>query len=204
MGRGWIWEDVYGGRDSLVRVIAWQATSDPYWTDGIVLGQNNTGKNADVLAIAPYMSFNVGPNTNPNVDTVSKWNVEQVLDHIETVSLPESIQWIKTQKKVADKYGLKLICYEAGQHLVGIQGGENNNDLTKLFLAANRHPRMGIFYTQYMDAWETQGGDLMCIFSSTGQWSKWGSWGLTEYLDETENDQPKFKAVMDWNRKHSH
>ena len=32
----------------------------------------------------------------------------------------------KQQKKVADKYGLKLVAYEGGQHMVGVTGGENN------------------------------------------------------------------------------
>ncbi len=101
---------------------------------------------------------------------------------------------------MANKYALKLLCYEAGQHLVGVAGGENNEALTRLFQAANRHPRMGAIYTKYLDAWRDLGGDLMCIFSSTSRWSKWGSWGLTEYLDETEGDQPKLKAVTEWNR----
>ena len=30
-----------------------------------------------------------------------------------------------------------------------------------------------------------------------------GSWGLTEYWDETAATQPKFKAVYDWNQKHA-
>ena len=59
---------------------------------------------------------------------------------------------------------------------------------------------MGAIYTKYLDGWHALGGDLMCLFSSVGGWSKWGSWGLAEYYDQTEADQPKLKAVMDWNR----
>ncbi|MGA2618440.1 MAG: hypothetical protein ABSF26_12580 [Thermoguttaceae bacterium] len=39
---------------------------------------------------------------------MSKWTVEQALDHMETKALPESVAWIRQQKKVAEKYGLKL------------------------------------------------------------------------------------------------
>ncbi len=104
--------------------------------------------------------------------------------------------WMHDNKKIADKYHVKLVAYEAGQHLVGVAGGENNQRLTELFMAANRHPRMGRLYTQYLDAWRDAGGDLCAVFSSVGRFSKWGSWGLLEFYDD---DTPKFRAVMQWN-----
>ncbi|MCX7871712.1 MAG: hypothetical protein N2487_00335, partial [Verrucomicrobiae bacterium] len=117
-----IWEEVFGGRERLVRGNAWQAASSPYWTDGIVLSYNDTAKNCDALAIAPYFSMNISPKGKINADMVAGWTVEQVLDYGKTNSIPEAVNWMKTQKKVADKYGLRLICYEAGQHFVGVGG----------------------------------------------------------------------------------
>ncbi|SPE53329.1 conserved exported hypothetical protein [Verrucomicrobia bacterium] len=193
------WEQVFGGHSRLVRVIAWQAAGGAYWTDNMLLAQAETPKHCDVLAIAPYISFMPSPeNQNLRSGEVAKWTVAQVLDRVETNALAECIGWIKTQKAVADKYGLKLVCYEAGQHLVGVGGGENNEALTKLLITANRHPRMGVIYTQYMNAWRNQGGGLMCLFSSVAVSSKWGSWGLLEGADE--NSAPKFDAVIEWNR----
>jgi hypothetical protein len=29
----------------------------------------------------------------------------------------------------------------------------------------------------------------------------WGSWGLAQYMEETEADQPKLRAVPEWNHK---
>jgi hypothetical protein len=196
-----IWEVAYGGHERLVRVIAWQAAGGSYWTDNMLLAQQDTAKHCDALAIAPYISFIPSPdNQSLKSAEVAKWSVNQVLDRVETNALPECIGWMKTQKAVADKYGLKLVCYEAGQHLVGVGGGENNEDLTKLLIAANHHPRMGGIYTRYMDAWHDLGGDLMSIFSSVAASSKWGSWGLLEGADE--NGSPKFDAVRQWNQKH--
>jgi hypothetical protein len=195
-----IWEHSFAGHSRLVRVIAWQAAGGAYWTDNMLLAQQETAKHCDALAIAPYISFMPGPeNKNLRSDDVAKWTVDQVLDRVETNALPECIRWMKTQKAVADKYGLKLVCYEAGQHLVGVGGGENNEALTKLLIAANRHPRMGDIYTKYMDAWRDVDGDLMCIFSSVAASSKWGSWGLLEGADETSS--AKFDAVIQWNRR---
>jgi len=192
-----IWERVFGGHSRLVRMIAWQAAGGAYWTDNMLLAQQNTAKHCDALAIAPYISFMPSPeNKKLRSNEVAKWSVDQVLDRVETNALPECLGWMRTQKAVADKYGLKLVCYEAGQHLVGVGGGENNAALTKLLIAANRHPRMGAVYTKYLNAWRDLGGDLMCLFSSVTASSKWGSWGLLEGADE--NSAPKFDAVMEW------
>jgi hypothetical protein len=199
-----IWEEVFGGTDRLVRVLAWQAASGPYWTDGILLSPPGVAKNVDALAIAPYLTFCVPEQSNnPKTLTakaVSQWTVEQALNHMETKALPESVAWIHQQKKMAEKYGLKLVAYEGGQHMVGVAGGENNEAMTKLFHAANRHPRMGEIYRKYYEAWTTAGGDLFCYFASTGAWSKWGSWGILEWYDEDPVKSPKFMATMRWAR----
>src|SRR6185503_7994745 len=137
------------------------------------------------------------PGGKPSSDEMANWTAEQVLDFAEKEALPKSLEWMQGQKKIADKYKLRLICYEAGQHLVGVAGGENNQKLTDLLIAANRHPRMGEIYKKYLDGWHEQGGgDLMAMFSSVSTPSKWGSWGLAESYDQTPDDAPKLKATL--------
>jgi hypothetical protein len=191
-----IWEQEFGSHERLVRVVAWQAGGD-WWTDKILLPHKDTAQHCDALAIAPYISMIMSPRGKPSSDTVSQWSLHQVLDYAETNALPECLRWMRAQKQVADKYKLKLMAYEAGQHLVGAGGGENNDQLTKLFIEANRHPRMGKLYEAYLDGWRSAGGDLCCIFSSTATPSKWGSWGLLEHALEERN--PKYNAVLGWN-----
>ena len=151
----------------------------------------------------PWRSPRISPATwppsgKPSAHEVEQWTVDQALDYLERTALPESIRWIKDQKQVADKYGLKLVAYEGGQHMVGVAGAENNEAITRLFQAANRHPRMGAIYQQYFDAWTAEGGDLFCYFASTGRWSKWGSWGILQHDDSAEQSSPKFMATMRW------
>ncbi len=191
-----IWQEVFGDSQRLICVLPSQA-ANAYVSEQIVSFQN-AYQHADALAIAPYITFNVAPNSNPPADEVAKWSVEQLLDHVEKVALPEAIRWMQEQKKVADKYGLLLVAYEAGQHLVGIHGAENNERLTELFMAANAHPRMGDIYRRYLNAWVQVGGDLLCHFSSIARWSKWGCWGLLQFYDEDSQTAPKFQAVADW------
>lgn len=194
-----IWEDVFGGTKRLVRVLPTQAAV-PHVSEQVA-GFQKAYEHADALAIAPYISCNV-PKAGKKLtaDEVANWTVDQVLDHLEQKSLPESIGWIKAQKAVADKYNLRLIAYEGGQHMVGVQGGENNEKMNALFHTVNRHPRMGDVYRQYFDAWTAAGGQLFCYFSSVGRWSKWGSWGILEHYDDNPARSPKFMATMRWAR----
>lgn len=193
-----IWMDVYKRQDRFVRVLASQAAYSPVAEE--ILSFQGAANHADVLAIAPYISFNV-----PTVDEnglndkqVSLWNLEQLFAHLNKVSLPESIQWVKSNKKIADEYGLKLVAYEAGQHLVGVSGGENNETLNNLFYSANADTRMGDIYTRSLIKWAQIGGDLTCSYNSVGCWSKWGSWGLLQNHDEVPKSSPKFVASVRW------
>lgn len=189
-----LWEEAFGGRTRLVRVIGTQS-ANPYIGEQ-KLTFRDAYKNTDALALAPYISMNLSPQGNPSSEQVAGWSAEQVLEHLETKSLPESIQWMKEHKALADKYKLRLLGYEAGQHAVGVAGGENNDALTTVLLAANRHERMGRIYEKYLDAWrDVGGGDLFCIFASVGGWSKWGSWGI---LEHNNDDTPKYRAVIRW------
>ncbi|MBN1124533.1 MAG: hypothetical protein JXA82_05960 [Sedimentisphaerales bacterium] len=194
-----IWEQVFGGSERLVRILPSQA-ANPYVSERVVEWQD-AYKHADALAIAPYISMNLSPGGKPDAKQVANWSVEQVLDYLENKALPESIKWIQDSKKIADKYGLKLMTYEGGQHMVGVGGGENIEQLTELLHKANAHPRMADIYAKYYAAWEDAGGDLFCYFSSVSKWSKWGSWGLLQYYDEDPAQSPKFMPTMQWARK---
>jgi hypothetical protein len=192
-----IWEEVFGGHERLVRVLPTQA-ANPYVSQQI-LGTQDAWKHADALAIAPYMGLSVPADGDGlTARKVETWTVDQALDQLEKSSLPEAIGFMKEQKKVADQFGLKLIAYEGGQHMVGIQGGENNEKMTALFMAANAHPRMGQIYTKYLAAWTQEGGDVFAHFSSVSAWSKWGSWGALQYANDDPAKSPKYAAIMRW------
>ena len=194
-----IWEDVFGGTQRLVRVLPSQA-ANPYVSERVVEFQD-AWKQADALAVAPYISCNV-PKEGKRLSAamVERWTVDQALDYMETNALPESIKWIQGNKRIADQYGLRLIAYEGGQHMVGVGGVENNDAITRLLHTANAHPRMGDLYRKYYAAWAKEGGDLFCYFASTGRWSKWGSWGILQHYDDDPAKSPKFMATMRWAR----
>ena len=111
---------------------------------------------------------------------------------------------VQRQKSIAQfntvqPYGLDLIAYESGQHLVGVGEWRNNTKLTALLNAANRHPRMYDAYIDDISGWNSIGGGLMTAFASCYTPSRYGSWGLLEFQDQPLSQAPKMRAWSDYN-----
>ena len=188
-----IWEEVFGGRDRMVRVLAAQSANP--WTSTQVMDFEDARKHADVLGIAPYFGNALGDPKTQN--EVAQLTVDQVLDRCAEY-IQAGNKTIAEQARAAKERGLRLVAYEAGQHLVGHGGAENNKPLEDLFHAANRHPRMKDLYLDYLTGWKANGGTTAVIFSSTGTWSKWGSWGLMEHHGQPPAEAPKYQAVIEF------
>lgn len=194
-----IWEEVFGSNERLVRTLAWHAASGEHGLDKMLLSRVDRS-HVDALAVAPYITLMPRPDAKDPLssDIVGNWTLDQLMDRIEQNELPQCIGWMNKAGEIARKYNVKLIAYEAGQHLVGILGGENNDRLTELFKKANASERMGRIYSAYYKGWEGAGGDLLCHFASVGQWTKWGCWGLVPFYDHWGKDSPKYQATIDW------
>ena len=191
-------DEVYAGQSNLVKVIGSLAAN--HFISEQILGFESAANYADVLAVAPYVSLNVSPQDDKGISekSVASWNLDRLFEYLNKVAIPESSKWIEDCKKVANRFGLQLVAYEGGQHLVGVMGAENNKALTELLMDANTDKRMGQIYAKNFQAWEQAGGDLFCTFNSVSNWSKWGSWGLLRNNDENPKDSPKFSAVIQW------
>ncbi len=198
-----IWEGVFGGAGRLRRVLAAQAANAE--AAAAIVGFEGAFRRADALAVAPYFGLMPTPagepgGEQPRAAELAGLSVEELLDRVERTALPLALQRMKDAKRVADQHGLLLVAYEAGQHLVGVAGAENDDALTALFSAANRHPRMGALYARYLEGWKAAGGDLLCHFSSVARTGKWGYWGLLEYFDDEPSKSPKLVALLSWAR----
>ena len=191
-----IFEDVFGDDSRIVRILPSQAVNP--WVSEQILKFDDAYLHADALAIAPYVGWSV---PSEEKDKVLELGVDGVLDRLEKEILPETIKQIRAQKALAERYGLELVCYESGQHLVGLWGANDSEELNSILIQANRSERMGAIYERYFQAWEEIGGNLTCHFSSVGKWTKWGSWGLIEYADETAESSPKLRATLKYAHK---
>ena len=173
-----IWTEIYKDRPkSLVRIAATQFVYTD--TSKFVLGQGDTAKWVDALAVAPYFAFDK-----------NKYPLDSGLDNI-FKGIDESIDGVldqtDKQRAVADQFGVRFITYEAGQHITGL--GE------PLMKAINRDPRMETAYRRYIDGWRNRNGDLMTILQDVAGIDGGSAWGLREYLGQPLDQAPKARAV---------
>jgi hypothetical protein len=184
-----IWESVFEGNERLVRVLASQAANASL-SRNIVRWQNAYLK-ADALAIAPYFQ----------TPLTAGITTDQVIDGCRAYINGTVKTWLTRQKAVAQEFGLDLIAYEGGQHLMVKQPHINspeNQALTDVAIAANRDPRMYDLYIEYLNLWKAMGGGIMMHLSSVGGPSRYGMWGSLEYQDQPLTSAPKYRALMDY------
>jgi hypothetical protein len=190
-----IWEDVFGGSDRLVRVLASQSVNA--WTAEQVLTWKDAYQHADTYAVAPYFGYSF--NDPAKIDATLRLSPEQILAGLRTEIQSEVKQSTIRNVKVASQYGLPLTAYEGGPHLTTYQfPADKEPQATALFSEVNRHPQMRDLYREYLTQWRQVGGGLFTQFSSTAAPTKWGFWGATEYQNQDINAAPKYQALLDY------
>ncbi len=190
-----IWQSVFGSTDNLIRVMgAWT----PYerLTD-MLLSYRDAYKKTDVLAIAPY--FYPKLTTARRARTVADI-FSSIYDKEEPNSIPNVIKLIKAQARKARQYGVQLVAYEGGQHLVDWDNRNIKLNPTKLFIQANKSQRMAKAYTDLLRGWRDVGGTLFVNFSAPRTSAWYGSWGTKEYLTQPLNQAPKHRSILSFIR----
>jgi hypothetical protein len=190
-----IWEQVFDGRERLVRVLASQSANP--WVSEQVLSFEEAHRHADAIAIAPYFGHSLGrPET---ADQVAAMPLDRIFERCRE-EIRANHDRINKVVQMTEPYRLKVISYEGGQHLVGFRGAENHEGLMKILQAANRDPRMKELYLEDLASWKKAGGGLFTVFSSVNRPSKWGSWGLLEAESQDPATAPKYQAVVEFIR----
>jgi hypothetical protein len=192
-----IWEEVLGGQGRLVRVISGQGDYPDLTRQ--ILAWGHTAERADMLAIGAYFGGEFG--TPRNAARTHELTVDDVIEACRA-DLGRVRRDIEAHAAIARLNGLTLICYEGGQHLVGMDGAENDEAFTRLLIAANRDPRMKDLYTQHLAEWKAAGGGLYVAYKSVCVPSQWGSWGLLEYEGQNPLEAPKFQALRQFIEQH--
>jgi hypothetical protein len=152
-------------------------------------------KNADVLAIAPYLSWFVGPQERARFQSLS---MDKMFEEANQRILPEAVQWMRDQARVARERRLELVAYEGGQHFVAVAGVENDPPIVDKLIRMNQDPRMRPLYAKYLAGWRESGGQLFVHYSHCSAPSKWGSWGSLEWITQDPVSAPKFSALQDF------
>jgi len=130
-------------------------------------------------------------------------------DFADQGALAAAAEVMRANKTVADEFDLALVSYEGGQHLTPLSGPGTScsawNDapgcapyraIQELFIAANRDPRMGALYTDYLNLWRQSGGTLFVHYTAVSLPSgQYGSWGAKESVLQPDEQAPKYQAL---------
>lgn len=181
-----IFEEVFGGSDRLVRVLAGQAVNT--FRAGKLLAQPTIGKRVDAYAIAPYFGHR-DQLFGQEKDAAAGIAIDRLMARLAEAET-DTRRVIRDNLALANKAGVELIAYEAGQHVTNPPGQDD-------FCAAiNRHPAMAAIYENYLEAWERETNDaLLVLFADMSRYGRSGCWGLSEYHHQPPSMSPKLQAV---------
>ncbi len=186
-----IWEKAFGSHQPLIRVMGSWASNQNMSSQ--ILSFEDAYKYTDAVAIGPYVSAHpkvlrtlnsVDQVFKAMMDKTSKWGMQSIISYIEK------------QSKVANSFGVDLIAYEGGQHLVDWNTRKVEEYPNPLLYAANRDPRMGIIYDELLREWHRAGGKLFVAFSAPRIYSWYGSWGIKEHIRQPRSEAPKYDSLL--------
>ncbi len=211
-----IWENVFGADSERIIGVMGAQSANPYtgrtaldyrWSN-TELSRSDT--DIDAVAIAPYFGRYIG--LPENRATLESWTqdsdggLSKLFQEItqggllgnspEGGALAQAYREIEAYNEIATEENVQLLAYEGGQHLAGVRGLENNQAIVDLFIAANRDPRMGNIYRDYLAQWSNLGGDVFVHYSDIRAHDKWGSWGVLESV--YQDSSPKYDALVDF------
>ncbi len=180
-----------GAGRQVIRVLSGQAANS--WVVDERLSTAGAAAATDEIAIAPYLHVHGRDLFDPaDAAEVSTWTGSQLMANLRLALTHEVDAWIAAHVSLASTRHLKLITYEAGQHLVG---DPSNTALTALLTGTNRAPGMQSLYAEYLQHWRrATGGSLLMHFTDVGAATQWGSWGALETPEQSSS--PKYAALV--------
>ncbi|WP_319825126.1 calcium-binding protein [Thalassovita sp.] len=201
-----IWSRAFGDADRLVRVAGvhtgWPGLEEAFLEAPLAAaeGAARPAVAFDAYAVAGYFGLEAGTGDMPA--QILRWAQDGVVEDLLTAYLRHGSLQELTQKLfpyhagVARTYGLDLIMYEGGTHLLGVDQWVEDEALTEVLTQYNYSEAMGGLYADLLAGWAAAGGTLFNAFVDVAKPSKWGSWGARRHL---QDDNPRWAALMAYN-----
>jgi hypothetical protein len=214
-----IWKRTFGGqKHRVVCVMASyagapkfgeEALNCPLWKPGYC------GTKVDAYAVGPYFGDYIARIENRNI--IKAWANQGdggmnsifreilqgglIKDKYKGGAIARTVETrIKPNVALAKKFGLPLIAYEAGQHLLRVDPPHTIRDprLLEMFMKAQKDPRMKTAYQRYLQAWKRHGGDLLMHFYGIGESDSRNYFSMLEYVNQRSS--PKYEALLQYLR----
>ena len=154
-----IWNQVFeNDRRRLLRVLAgW--SGNPSVTP-LILKSFDVYETTDYFAIAPYFYA-------PQEQLMRAKSVDEIFELIYAnhhYSVPKTLSILNQHQRFLDIYGVALVAYEGGQHLVHHDTSSKKQHPNPLLIAANRDPRMEKAYIELLKGFRQAGGRYLSPF----------------------------------------
>lgn len=195
-----IFDCVFAGSTARVQTVfcsqAWDFTAglirDAYADSEV----NPNNYKADYFSIAPYFGNELIMNIEAAEGDICGWEIDDFMDTLEMIFIPELDELIRGPKAVADDMGLPMVAYEAG-HGIG-QFRELSDCGAEICSLANMHPKMGDLYCTYFQYWQDSvGSGVINSFVAAEGAGQYGSYGIVESVLQDPEDSPKWLAHRD-------
>ncbi|MCA2011889.1 hypothetical protein LCM17_10365 [Cereibacter sphaeroides] len=94
---------------------------------------------------------------------------------------------------VAAEYGLGLVMYEGGTHVVLSPSEHGDEEMAAFFEALNYSDAMGQVYDVLLEGWQSLTPAPFVAYMDVGRPSIWGGWGHLRHLDD---DTARWRSLM--------
>ena len=171
-------------------------------------------KTFDAYAVAPYFGDYIARIENRPL--VKQWAVQgnnginQLFREIMNGGLAKDAykggsientieERVKKNVAITKKYGVQLLAYEGGQHLLRVDRPHVIKDpkVYSLFANANRNPQMANAYTKYLNAWHRAGGGMLMHFNGIAAIDDRNYFPM---LEKAGTSSPKYNAMINYIR----
>lgn len=124
--------------------------------------------------------------------------IEEIRDGRHTGNAEDSVQDYLTRvlpyhMRVARDWGLQVVAYEGGSHLVGVGEFMWDEQMADLFIDVNYSEGMAELYTELLTGWVKAGAGLFAHFSDIRVPLVWGSFGALRHLGD---HNPRWDALV--------
>jgi hypothetical protein len=189
-----VWEDVFG-RDSgrVIRVAAGQK-GNPWVTEQLT---NELNGEFDAVSCSTYFGLSSSELRKLSSRDSAESILDRALSNLTRGDRDEYRKHGELARRWSRKLGknIPLISYEGGQHYTA---DGLNPPYARAFLQMQNHPKMYQAYLLNLREWDNAGGSLFTAFNFIDKPDKWGAWGQLEFMDQSINKAPKYKALLDY------
>ena len=167
----------YGEESGRFRPVLCGQSANTYFLDvGLAYLKShgaNPSDNLFAIAIAPYVDL------DPAVDKPGL-TLDGLFASMNGFVADKLSGWIANHKALADRYGLPLLAYEGGQHLVAWNSADRVYVNESLKASAQDDPRMGQVLRDLAAVWADKGGALFDYYTIFSTYGRSGYWGLLQ------------------------